>query len=149
MPTLKFTIHGVVFEYIGEESELVSFLNKFLSGSIPSSTQMKPILPNATPTIMQKAKEEKMIDIPTPSDEEVINYITSEPSLSHDLFEVQRHFFKRTFMSRGNEKRMYHRTARQLRLIRKQIEKSHGGRFIATKGAKKGLKRYIFKKQEP
>lgn len=149
MPTLKFTIKGVEFEYIGEEDEIVSFINRFLGESMMPHVQAKPVSPATSPSAIVSTETRKMIDIPAPKDEDVIAYITSKPDFSHDLFEVQKHFFGRTFKSRGTSKRMYHRTARQLRLIRRTIEEQHKGRFIETKGSERGLKRFVFKKTEP
>lgn len=149
MPTLKFTIKGVPFEYVGNQHEIIDFINGFLGGSIVLPAQAKPTTPSLqSVTLKTEADVEEMIDVPAPLDEEVERYITSKPDFSHNLFEVQRIFFGKTFTSRGNTKRMYHRTARQLRLIRKQIEKEYKGKFIEETG-EHGLKQFTFKKSVP
>lgn len=145
MPTLKFTIKGVEFQYVGDQDEVVSFIKRFLSESVTLPAQAKQVSPK-TSIFTQRIGPEEIIDKPIPSDEKVIEYITSKPDFSHDLFDVQTYFFGITFKSRGKEQRMYHRTARQLRMVRQVIEKQHDGKFKAVKGAKRGLKRFVFKK---
>ena len=142
MATLKFKIKGVEFEYVGQEDEIISFINRFLGESITFPVQAKQVSPTAT----QRTTQKEMIDYPSPPDKEIIEYITSKPNFSHNLFEIQNHFFGQTFKSRGPSKRMYHRTSRQMRLIRRTIEEQYNGKFIETKGPGKGLKRFIFKK---
>lgn len=64
-----------------------------------------------------------------PPDKEVETFILLQPNCEHDLFMVQKHFFNRTFPSRQDTAPMYHRTIRQLRLIREKIEKEKGIKF--------------------
>ncbi len=87
-----------------------------------------------------------VVDMPAHPDDKVIDYITSKPDFSHDLLEVQRFFFGQVFKSRGKTKRMYHRTARQLRMVRKIIESRYEGVFVSRLGSD-GVKRFVFKKQ--
>jgi len=147
MPTLKFKAKGVEFEYIGEQDELVSFLNKFLSGSMALSNQAQPVTPTVAPTTTHRIDKEGMIDFSLPPMEKVLEYVTSKPDFTHDLVEIQKHFFARKFESRREGKRMYHKTRRQLSLVRKTIEEKYNGKFTETKGSKRGMKRYIFKRE--
>lgn len=94
-----------------------------------------------------KTLSEPMIDLPSPSDNEVKAYLLSKPSFSHDLFDVQEHFFGRRFVSRGSEARMYNRTIHQLRVVRRAIEEEKHGRFKETHGEIRGQKRYVFEQQ--
>lgn len=147
MPTLRFKIKGVEFEYIGEEDEIVSFVNRFLSESIALPVESKQLSPT-TPSVIFGTESKEILDEPAPPDEDLIKYITSKPDFAHDLFEIQEHFFGMHFSSRDKKtQRMYHRTARQLRLVRQLIEKKYEGKFIETKGTRlRGLKRFVFKK---
>jgi hypothetical protein len=145
MPTLKFKIKGVEFEFLGKEDEIVNFVNRFLGGSVKLPVELEHNSLMATPSAIVSPETKQLIDLSTPSNKEVTAYVTSKPEFSHNLFEIQQHFFGRTFKSRGNGKRMYHRTARQLRMVRKSIEKQFKGEFTETLGAK-GLKRFVFRK---
>ena len=145
MPTLRFKIRDVEFEYVGDEDEIVSFVNRFLSVSAMLLGEPREVTPMATPSAIIGKESEESVDLPIPSDKEVIAYIVSKPDFAHHLFEIQKHFYGRMFKSRGPTQRMYHRTARQLRAVRERIEKEYEGRFVEKLGSK-GLKRFTFKK---
>jgi hypothetical protein len=145
MPTLKFKIRDVEFEYVGNEDEIVSFVNRFLSVSAMFLGEQKEAPQGAKPLTIIGTESEDLVDLPKPADKEVIAYITSKPDFAHHLFEVQKHFYGRTFKSRGKAQRMYHRTARQLREIRKAIEKKYDGKFSKKLGSG-GLKYFAFEK---
>jgi hypothetical protein len=74
-------------------------------------------------------KTEKRERFSLPRDKDVETFLLSQPNYEHDLFMVQKHFFNRTFPSRRETAPMYHRTIRQLRLIRQKIEKEKGVKF--------------------
>jgi hypothetical protein len=143
MPTLKFTIKGVEFQYEAEEEQILRFINRFRAGDVTMPIQTKPILRSQVEA-SQEETTQKVVDLDLPTDDEVIKYITSKPKFSHDLFEVQRAFFNQTFKSRGVERRMYHRTARQLRLVRQFIEEKFNGKFMEEKSDTPGMKRFVF-----
>lgn len=145
MPILKFKIKGVEFEYVGDQGEIISFVNRFLGGSVALPVKPERSSSAISPSVIVSAESEDLVDLPAPSDKEVVAYVTSKPEFRHTLFDVQKQFFGTTFKSRGKTKRMYHRTARQLRAIRELIEKEFEGKFVETLGAK-GLKEFVFKK---
>lgn len=163
MPTLKFTIKGVEFQFIGEQGEITAFINRFMyegaslhegqtkpqtlkdaNTSISSSIQLPPRriakLTPETPT----AEPFKLTDLPLPNIEAVINYIMQKPSYEHTLPELQKKFYGRVYKSRGNEQRMWHRTSRQLKMAREVIEARIGGKFKEESAGERNLKQYIF-----
>jgi hypothetical protein len=145
MPALKFTIKGVEFEYIGEEAEIMSFINRFLGVSTTAPIQKTLNVRKPHRSI----EHEPAIDLPLPSDEEVMNYILSKKDYIHDSREVQQHFFGQTFMSRGKWQRMYYKTTVQLRTVRETIEKQQKGKFEERPSGERNLKRFVFKKANP
>ena len=150
MLKLTFTYKGRQWQIEGEEDQLVSFLSSFPEGETrigsfkPISMEEKP-QHKAQPS--HKATSETIIDIPSPSNEEVKAYLLSKPNFTHDLFEIQEHFFERRFVSRGVEARMYNRTIHQLKEVRHEIEEEKHGKFKEIKGDIKGQKRYVFEQQ--
>jgi len=143
MPTLKFAIKGIEFQYIGEQHEITNFINTFLGQTmLPEHKELNVVRKTRLTT---KDSEQGMIDLPLPQDADIIRYITSKDQYGYDLLEIQKHFFGKTFSSRGNGKRMYHRTARQLREIREAIEKQYKGKFEEVPSGKRNLKRFVFK----
>jgi len=162
MPSLKFSIRGVQYEYIGGQEEIIAFLERFADqGAHPTEHKMTQRIAEEhgiesssqrssqmNPTQRTKPETEpiKITDLPLPDDETVMNYILSKPQYTHDLVEIQQKFFSRTFQSRGKDQRMYHRTARQLELVRKTIEKRFGGTFKGEPAGKRNLRRFIFVK---
>ena len=137
MPKMRYRAQdGVEFEFEGEPEEIMK-LYQLTTGRPIHTVSPKPE--------KEKPTEKPMFNLP--SDKEVEDYIKSKPNYQHDMFEVQRHFLGRKLLSRGSTAHIYHRITRQLRAIRKKIEKEEGGEFKEefTKG---GLKRYTFKKEE-
>lgn len=129
---------------MAEQQEIVDFVNGFSDRAMELNIQTKPISLKAK---SQESRQEGMVDLPAIPDREVMEYIKSKPNFAHNLFEVQERFFGRRFTSRGNTKRMYHRTARQLRLIRPKIERQHKGKF-EEEISEHGVKQFIFKKPQ-
>jgi len=161
MPILKFTIKGVEFQYIGEQDEIMAFISRFTSakiGSIEDRVQLVgPEESRRLDEMVKSAKEKlklenqavsplELTELPLPPDEAVISYITSKPQFEHHLLEIQRKFFGRVFSSRGKDQRMYHRTARHLRLIRDAIEMRYNGKFKEKPAGIRNLKCFTFVK---
>ena len=147
MASLKFTIKGVEFQFEGTEQEVLRFINQFFgaSMSLPEHAPIAFEKTNAEETT-RKVDKPKAIELPLPSDNELINYITSKPQFSHDILEIQDHFFGRRFSSRGADQRMYHRIARKLRSVRALIEKQWDGNFKQVPSEQRNLKRFTFEK---
>lgn len=147
MGKLKFKIAGVEYEYEGDLMEIIPFIQR-VSGYLSSSqTRLASEAQLATATLSQSQLTKRgALDLPLPSDESVKRYILDKPDFRHTLFDVQAHFFGTKFKSRGESRRMYHRTAKQLRKIRKEIEEEHKGDFqeIFAEG---GVKQFIFRKR--
>jgi hypothetical protein len=86
------------------------------------------------------------IDENLPPNNEVKQYILSQvPDYRHSLFDVQLYFFKRKFISRGSTKKMYHKTFRQLQMVRQQIEIEQKGKFVPIVGENR-INLYVFQK---
>ena len=150
MAKLRFKIQGVEFEYIGDDYEIERFVHRLLSRGIqfpPAQTRLpESELIRLPPKPVPQTKQQ--LDLKTPPDDEVMKYIMSKPNYAHDLFEVQEHFFGRTFSSRGNTTRMYHRTADQLRMVRDAIADSEDGMWKSVLGSGR-RKVFTFVKKSP
>lgn len=153
MLKLTFTYKGRQWQLEGEDQQIVSFLASFPEGTIKPYTQLDsspdasfdpPRLPSRSGTAHRTAAKIVMIDQQLPSNEEIKEYLLTKPNFAHDLFDVQKRFFGRIFTSRREEQRMYHRTIRQLREIRRAIEQEQHGKFKEIKGEIRGQKRYVF-----
>jgi hypothetical protein len=149
MGKLIFKIHGIEFEYIGEPLEIERFIQRLVAGAIqlsPSQTRLTPetdklLTSHPQVTFSETSKLKRSL----PSDKEVKKYIMSKPMFKHTLFDIQEFFFGTKFKSRGETKTMYHKTARQVRGIRKEIEREYGGEFKEA-FAEGGIKEFVFKK---
>jgi hypothetical protein len=149
MLKLTFTYKGRQWQLEGEDQQIINFLSSFPEGTLELGAQTEtsfdpPRLQSHSRTPHKSTAKTAMIEQPLRSDEEVKQYLLSRPDYNHVLFEVQQHFFKRTFTSRGEESRMYHRTIRQLREVRQAIAKERHGEFREVKGNIRGQKRYVF-----
>ncbi len=151
---LKFRYKGFEYEYDGDPLDLLPFIQQLQSlGGEPDASQTKltPETQSTSSKVVSPSEiefaEQDQIDYPTMPDETVKQYIMSKPAYQHNLFEIQEHFYQRTFKSRGETQRMYHRTAKQLRKIRKEIASEQQGKFIEAFG-EGGIKRFMFKKEE-
>jgi hypothetical protein len=163
LPTLKFRIKGVEFEFIGEQEEIMAFINRFMyegasldENRTPNLIQREDVEGLSTSTNVQTLRKKpvskdgvmplpvKLTDMPLPSIDAVINYILQKPLYKHDLPEIQMKFFGRVFQSRGADQRMWHRTARQLKMAREIIEKRFGGKFKEGSAGERNLKQYTF-----
>ncbi|HSV49929.1 MAG TPA: hypothetical protein VLH35_06395, partial [Candidatus Acidoferrales bacterium] len=89
----------------------------------------------------------KRLLVDLPSNESLMDYIMSKPDYTHDITDIQQHFFGRKFKSRGETQLMYHRMNRQLTEIRAQIEKNQDGIFNPFP-IEKNLIQYVFKKRQ-
>lgn len=147
MPSLKFRIKDFEFEYIGEHEEMVKFIQELMAS--PSNVNILPTTStkslNPKPIHFERATTSLQVSLP--SDEAVLEYIISQPSYEHTLFEIQKHFFHQTFPSRGATLSMYLKMAKQLRHVQGEIERRFKGRFERKRG-KLRLNYYVFKKDE-
>lgn len=145
MPTLKFKIKDFEFEYIGEHQDMIKFIQELMAS--PSNVNILATTPTKSlnPKFILPEHAEKNLKITLPSNESVLQYITSQPDYKHTLFAVQEHFFNQIFRSRGNTINAYMRTKTQLDRVHKEIEKQFNGRFEKERG-KKRLFCYTFKK---
>lgn len=121
MPRMKYkTKDGIEFEFEGQEDEVLRLYHK-VAGVTDESK--KPI--------SETMRTESNIRINMPTDQEVEAFIKSKPDYEHDLHTVQKEFFGKKFASRGASAPMYHRTNRQLTMVRKKIEDKEGRKFKA------------------
>jgi len=148
MPTLKFTIKSVEFQYIGSEDEITNFISHFIDETMTIQATRAMVQPTGRTrkTVAEEAKSQITIELPLHSEKEVMEYVVSKPQFSHDLFEVQEHFYGRKFTSRKDGVKMYHKTLRQLKMIRKKIEEQYAGQFKVLKGEQRGQKRFVFER---
>lgn len=145
MLTLKFKMKGMDFELIGEYDDIVKFIQGFIVGSLEiDSLEKTSIKPSKTmPTIPKSTRE-----LSLPSNEDVLAFITSIPNYHHTLYDVQKHFFGRTFITTNKETLgMYFKTMKQLKEVRMEIEKRYHGKFDKKRG-KGRLDYYTFKQEE-
>jgi len=112
--------------------------------SIVSLEKTSTKTPN--PVYIKPHEERFRSTILMPSNEDVLQYITSKLDFKHTTFDVQEHFYGQQFSSRGKTQSMYLRTIKQLKDVRKEIEKRFGGKFEEIRG-KKRLTYYTFKKE--
>ena len=154
MTTLRFTIKGVEFEFIGEQDEVIAFINRFmyedasLHGDQTKPRTSRDAIPlpprrtlKPTPDITRHLG---ITNLPLVDNEAIISYITQKPSYEHTLPEIQRKFYGKVFSSRGSEQGFWHRTSRQLKIVRETIEKRFGGRFKEGSAGARNLKKYTF-----
>ena len=150
---LRFKVAGIEYEYDGDPIDLVPFIQQLqtLAGNFDASqtkltVETPSTLTAVVPPAQSKFAEHGKLDVPSKPDMLVKRYIMSKPDYRHTLFEVQNHFFGRTFKSRGQTQRMYHRTAKQVRKIRKEIETEERGVFEEV-FAEGGVKQFVFRKK--
>ena len=152
MLKLIFTYKGRQWQIEGEDQQIISFIASFPEGTAEIN-HSQPVSMGEKPRYKVKSSHtetpQSMIDEPLRSMGEVVQYLLNKPAFSHDLFEVQEHFYGRKFTSRGTEARMYNRTIHQLREARKMIERAKGGTFKETRGEIRGQKRYVFESGQP
>lgn len=152
MAKLKFRIAGVDFEYDGDASDVERLIERLLRNTTrftPSQTFLttEPLSAKTPlPTPQSELTSRGEIRLRLRPNEEIKQYILDKPRYRHNLFEVQTAFFGKTFKSRGETRHMYHKTARQLRQIRKQIEHEKRGKFKARL-QEGGIKQFIFEEE--
>ena len=139
MAKLRFKIQGVEFEYVGDDYEIERFIHRLLTRGLPMSPT-QTLLPESKsiPTTTQPVyipSPDEQIDLETPPDSEIADYIMSKQNYAHEIFEVQDHYFGKTFPSRGNTRRIYQRTAEQLRRVRRKIAETQNGTWKSILGA--------------
>lgn len=144
MPTLKFRLEGLEFEYIGNNDEIKDFIHSFISQTmhLPEHEEMR-VKRKSRLVITEKIGDDTT-NVPLPPDEKIMEFLEGRENFSHDLTDVQKGFFGKVFSSRDAQ-RMYHRTARQLRGVRIKLEKKHLGNFVEQPTGIRNLKRYVFK----
>lgn len=146
MGKLIFKIHGIEFEYIGEPSEIERFIQRVVAGAEQFSSSQSRLTGIDSPLISQAVfSATARLERQLPDDEYVKKFITSKRDFRHNLFEIQESLFGVKFKSRGETISMYHKTARQARRVRKDIEREYDGRFEETFG-EGGVKEFVFKK---
>jgi len=145
MPTLKFSFQGLDFEYIGNNDEIRDFIHAFLGQTMHLPEHQTATVTRKSRIVIKEKEDEGMINVPLPSDDKVMEFIQTKDNFAHDIEEVQRQFFGKTFSSRGNSQRMYHRTARQLIMVREKLEKRFEGKFVQESTGIRNLRRYVFK----
>jgi hypothetical protein len=144
MVKLKFTIKGIEFEYEGEPLEVQTFFQRLMNGQqIP----MDKLSPHEAPLTQDKPSKRKIVDITLKPDTKIKEYIISKPNYKHTLFEIQEQFYGTKFKSRGETGRMYHKTSKQLKRVRKEIETEQKGKFQEVLG-EDGTKRFTFEKSQ-
>jgi len=150
MGTLKFRKGEIEFEYSGEPEDIKRLIeglthpqSQIAEHAIHSSAGGHKELEAAEQPLFFQEKNRLLVDLP--SSDEIKKYILSHPDFAHDIMDVQRHFFGRTFKARGETQLMYHRTNKQLREVRAQIEREQNG-YFAPFPIEKNLIKYIFKK---
>lgn len=152
MAKLKFKKGGIEFELIGEPWEIESFVQRIFSSEAqiaPSQRRLTPktVLTEPGPYPLSQSGFTKVGELKRelPTDRRVLRYVLSKPNFGHNLFEVQEEFFGARFKSRGETRHMYHKTARQLRRIRKKIETEEKGKFEEIFG-EGGVKQFVFRR---
>jgi len=106
------------FTFDGQEDEVLRLYRKI------AGLETNQIQPASEPV---RTEPKHRIDMPTDQDVEV--FIKSRPNFEHDLHIIQNEFFGKIFSSRGSSASMYHRTNRQVKLVREKIEKDMGAKF--------------------
>jgi hypothetical protein len=161
MPTLKIRIKGQEVEVILTMDEFMQLLSSDHSEkqfAIPNQSKIEDersvkyvVDPATMQTAWQKPYKKKMMEKQIfeslKSDAEVKEYILNKPNYTHTLFDMQKHFFKKEFPSRGATKPMYHKTFHQIQRVRQQIEKEKGGKFTTEVGPHR-ISQYIFQRKQ-
>lgn len=145
MPTLKFRFEGLDFEYVGNNDEIRDFIHTFLGQTMHLPEHQTVTVTRKSRMVIKEKEEEGLINVPLPSDDKVMEFIQSKQNFAHNIEEMQKQFFGKTFSSRGNSQRMYHRTARQLGIVREKLEKRFEGKFVSESTGVRNLRRYVFK----
>jgi len=139
LATLRFKIKDIVFEYIGEHKDMIQFIQELMAS--PFDITVTPIQPQEAHKISTK-------EMSLPSNEDVLAYIVSRPNYQHTLYDVQKHFFGRAFITTDKETLgMYFKTMKQVKEVRNEIEKRYHGKFEKKRG-KGRLDYYTFKQEE-
>jgi hypothetical protein len=107
-----------------EKEKLLNFFNNFEILEIGIASV--PRVEHLEPSIQEKTGHEEPteIEIPLPTDEEVIEYITKKELFEHEIIEMQEKFLGKRFSVRGNTK-LYNAFDGLLRRARKQIANIH------------------------
>jgi hypothetical protein len=145
MPALKFRFEGLDFEYVGNNDEIRDFIHTFLGQTMHLPEHQTATITRNSRIVIKEKEDEGLINVPLPSDEMVMDFLESKKDFAHNIEEIQAHFFGKTFGSRGNSQRMYHRTARQLSMVREKLEKQFEGKFMSESTGVRNLRRYVFK----
>jgi hypothetical protein len=119
MVRMTYKTKDVEFTFEGQEDEVLRLYYKITGLNVES--------PQPTKNTNIILRSELRVDMPT--EQEVEAFIKSKPNYEHDLHMIQKEFFGRTFMARGTTASMYHRTNRQVKLVREKIEKETGAKF--------------------
>ena len=145
MPTLKFRFEGLDFEYVGNNAEIKDFIHSFIGQTMHLPEHEEARITRKSRIVIKEKADADTINVPLPSDEAIMQSIESKKDFAHDITDFQKEFFGKVFSSRGNEQRMYHRTARQLKIVREKLEQKHQGKFEKQSTGIRNLRRYIFK----
>jgi hypothetical protein len=149
MPTLRFILNG-------QEVEATLTMDEFIQLFSTGTKRRSPVQISSGPeqiaglvkAQMEKKNVAKMLEQELHPNDEVKQYILSNaPQYRHTLFDVQTHFYGREFISRGPTKKMYHKTFRQLQLIRQEIEREQKGKFVTEVGDNR-INQYVFQKTQ-
>jgi hypothetical protein len=124
---LSFFIDGHPVEFEGTVDEVTDFLKTIQKQKIPLATSEEER--KQTEYLVTEKAEVKKAKQNLPSVEKVKQYILSLPSYKHTTFDVQEHFFGRTFKARGVTEGLYHEFLRLVTEARQQIEREKSGSF--------------------
>jgi len=124
---LSFYIDGHPVEFEGTVEEVASFLKMVQAQKIPLATSEEER--KRAQLLTEEKAEIKKVKENLPSVEQVKRYILSQPDYRHSTFDIQRHFFGRTFKARGPSEGLYHEFLYLATDARQLIEREQSGRF--------------------
>lgn len=133
---MRFKSGDKEFEFEGENVEILELYDEIVK-RLEGVVAPKPVEPVRIPA------KRGIEFFKLPSDDDLISFILSKPKYSHDIVEVQEHFFGKRIPSRANP-RLYRKLAQQLFRVRKIIEEKEQGRFQTITSPSRNLKRYVF-----
>lgn len=127
MAKLTFHVNDELVEFEGTVEEVTAFLKTIQKEhiSLVSDEEHRRRLEELARDKAEVENAKKSL----PTIKAVKAFILSQPEYRHTTFEVEKHFFGRTFKARGVSEGLYHEFLHITTEARRQIEREHNGKF--------------------
>ncbi len=142
MVKVKFNLDTGEVEAEGYPDEIAVLLKTMRSdktgqkqAATSGTTETDSRIPSLINASMRKEVEEIKSKMPTVQD--IVNVMRSQQDYSHNISDLQQHFFGREFKSRNDTTAVWHRFRNLVDSARAEIEKEEQGKFISKRVPRK------------